>query len=65
MKCERCKQREGILDFSQDMMSYTHGFKEKICRQCYIKILEGIKKNVERSLKREKDLLNKKGSGNK
>ncbi len=57
MKCEICKQRRGILKFAQSMMDFTHGFTQKICRPCYIKILEGTIKNCEKSLKKQKELL--------
>ena len=57
MKCEKCKQREGILKFAQSMMDYIHGFTEKICRPCYIEILEGTIKKAEKSLKEQKKLL--------
>ncbi|KKN13509.1 hypothetical protein LCGC14_1005650 [marine sediment metagenome] len=45
------------MKFAQSMMDYTHGFTEKICRPCYIKILEGTIKKAEKSLKEQKKLL--------
>ena len=59
MKCSRCKEREGILDFSTSTMDWIHGFVEKICREC---LIEGIEKElikIKANLKDQKTLLRK------
>ena len=35
--CERCKKNEATLTFTDSLMSFTHGFKEEICQECYNK----------------------------
>ncbi len=59
MKCQDCKQREGIIEFADSVMSITHGFTKHICRQCYIKIIEEAKKDVDKNLIEQKELLEK------
>lgn len=60
MKCEDCKERKGILDFSPDgMTGYTHGFVIKICRQCLIERLEKIIKGCKEQIKEQKALIRK------
>lgn len=57
-KCKDCKEREGIVDFCEGgAIGYTHGFKIKICRQCYIKRIEVGLKDVQNNLKKQKKLL--------
>ncbi len=38
-KCNICKKRKGTLTFAESVMDFVHGFKQKICKQCYKEIL--------------------------
>ncbi len=38
--CVECEQEPATVPFSQDMMSYIHGFVEQICKWCYYKRVE-------------------------
>lgn len=58
-KCEDCKQREGILDYSESLLNYSHGFVAKICRQCYIKKLEKVIETNKKQIKIQKALIRK------
>lgn len=64
MKCEDCKEREGMVEFCESVLDYTHGFKTKICRQCYIKRIEAGLKGVQANLKKQKGLLAKEEKNN-
>jgi len=57
MKCNICKEREGILKFTDSMMSFTHGFTQMICRQCYIEIIEKELKKINANLIKQKKIL--------
>jgi len=57
MKCQDCKQREGIIEFAEGMLDFTHGFSKHICRQCYIKIIEEKKKDIDENLIEQRKLL--------
>ena len=57
MKCEICKGREGFLDFTKGVLEYAHGFTQKICRQCYIEIIETEKKKIDANLMKQKMFL--------
>lgn len=57
IKCEDCKEREGIVEFCESITDYTHGFKKNICRQCYIKRIETKLKDINQNLKEQKKLL--------
>lgn len=61
MKCKHCKIRKGIMDFSLEPMSaITRGYGSvRICRVCYIKIIEDELKRINLNLIRQKKLLNK------
>ncbi len=56
-KCVRCKKREWKIDFTNGMLDFTHGFTERICRQCYIKIIETEKKKIDANLVEQRELL--------
>ncbi len=56
-KCEDCKEREGIIEFCESVTDYTHGFKQYICRQCYVKRIEVALKNTQDNLDKQKKLL--------
>lgn len=64
MKCEKCKDREGILDYSTSGMDFIHGFVQKICRECYIEIIEREKKKIDANLRKQRRLLRKSKGGN-
>ena len=57
MKCERCQKRKSIIDFTQSTLSYIHGFITKLCRECYIEIIEEKKKEIDENLIEQKKLL--------
>jgi len=38
--CVRCKKNKATITFTNSMTDYIHGFTERICKQCYIKIRE-------------------------
>lgn len=57
--CSRCKKREANITYSSDYMSYVHGFISSICRQCYIKELEGTIKTAEEELIKQLEELKK------
>jgi len=58
-KCEICEKREGVLDYSESVIDYTHGFKRNICRECYIEILKKQLVKIKSGLKEQKELLKK------
>ena len=58
-KCVYCKEREGILDYCEGMLAYSHGFVEKICRQCLIKKSEKTIENCKKQIKEQKGLFRK------
>lgn len=62
MKCENCKKRKGIIDFTESMLDFTHGFITKLCRECYIEIIEERKKDIDENLIEQKELLEKEKS---
>lgn len=63
IKCEDCKKREGIIEFCESVIDWTHGFKQYICRQCYIKrIKKGLKDTQENLNKQEKLLVKEKAN---
>ena len=57
MECKICKKREGVLTFTNSTMDYIHGFTQKICRECYIGIIEENLKKITINLKEQKKLL--------
>jgi len=57
MKCEICKKREGVVDYCEGALAFSHGFKTWICRLCYIKILENTIKNCEKGIKEQEKLI--------
>lgn len=36
--CQRCKKNKATINYTDSIMSYTHGFVEHICQECYDKI---------------------------
>ena len=50
VKCDICEKREGIYTFTDGQLSYIHGYFRRICKVCYIEILEDKKKSIEESL---------------
>ena len=36
--CVRCKKNKATINYTDSVLSYTHGFVEKICKECYNKI---------------------------
>ena len=61
MKCQRCKEREGIIEFSYEPTNaIIRGWGlENICRGCYIAIVESELKKIKTNLKKQKILLEK------
>ncbi len=61
MRCQRCKEREGIIEFSHEPMNaMIRGYgMENICRECYIEIIETELKNIKANLKDQKAILRK------
>lgn len=57
MKCKKCNQREGILEFCEGILSYTHGFTEMICRECLIERIEKELVKIKANLKKQKRIL--------
>lgn len=57
VKCKICKKREGILDFAEGILEFTHGFVTKICRECFIKRIEKELIKIKANLKKQKRLL--------
>ena len=37
--CVRCKKNKSTMTFAEGYMDYVHGFREKICDECYNKII--------------------------
>ena len=58
-KCKICKQRAGVILYSESVLNYAHGFVKKICRQCYIKILEKDVEDNTKQIKIQKALIRK------
>jgi len=58
MKCTNCKKREGVVEYCEGMLAYSHGFVEKLCRQCLIKRLEKNIESCKKQIKKQKELLN-------
>jgi len=57
MKCEDCGEREGVVNYCDGVMDFTHGNVVKICRQCYIEILERTVLNCIKSIVKQENLL--------
>lgn len=36
--CSRCKKNKATINYTDSIMSYTHGFIERICQECYDKM---------------------------
>jgi superfamily II helicase len=36
--CQRCRKNKATINYTDSIMSYTHGFVEHICKSCYDKI---------------------------
>jgi hypothetical protein len=36
--CSRCRKNKATINYTDSIMSYTHGFVEHICKNCYNKI---------------------------
>ncbi|KKM97760.1 hypothetical protein LCGC14_1164700 [marine sediment metagenome] len=58
-KCTECGKRKWKIDYAKSLMEWTHGFTKKICRQCYIEIIERELKKIKANLKEQKILLEK------
>ncbi len=50
-KCKICKKKKAELTFSESTMDFIHGFKKRICKECYKKILLERKESIEKTLK--------------
>ncbi|KKN17015.1 hypothetical protein LCGC14_0970230 [marine sediment metagenome] len=57
MKCVECKKRKAIIEFSKGYLDWSHGFIKKICRECYIEMIEKELKRIKDNLKKEKSIL--------
>jgi protein-arginine kinase activator protein McsA len=33
--CVRCKKNKATLTYTDNVLSFVHGFKERICQECY------------------------------
>jgi len=51
VKCKICNDKEGELDYAESTMDFIHGFKKKICKGCYKKILLDKRKSINKMLK--------------
>jgi protein-arginine kinase activator protein McsA len=60
-KCQRCQKNEATITYTDSVLSYTHGFTEQICVDCYRKQLKSSIKNMQDTL----DELDKKEESNK
>jgi len=58
-KCNDCKKRKGIIEFSDNpYMALTHGWKTiMICRKCYIKRIEEHLTDIKKHLLNQKKYL--------
>lgn len=65
IKCETCKEREAIVEYCDSWLSYSHGYKTWLCRQCYIKKIEKIIRTAQDNLKEQKKLLKEELKGGK
>jgi hypothetical protein len=36
--CSRCRKNKATINYTDSIMSYTHGFIERICQECYDKM---------------------------
>ena len=63
VKCKRCNEREGILDFNTSTMDFIHGFVEKICRECLIEGIEKELRKIKTNLEEQKKLLREEKRG--
>ena len=57
MKCADCGKREGVLNFSEGVVSHVHGFTKRICRYCYIEILRGTMFKANQEIKKQEGLI--------
>ena len=57
VKCVVCKLRKAIIVFSEGFLSWSHGIQKKICRECYIEIIEKELKKIKANLKDQKEAL--------
>lgn len=57
MKCKICNKREGVLEFVEGMLEFTHGFTQKICRECLIERIEKELVKIKANLKKQKRIL--------
>lgn len=61
MKCEICKKRKAIIDYSPEpTFALTHGFGiQHICRQCFIKKIKKHLRDCKKQLQEQKKILAK------
>ena len=59
VKCIECKDRKAIIEFSEGYLDWSHGFIKKICRECYIEMIEKELKKIKTNLEEQKVLLKK------
>lgn len=55
--CERCKKNEATIGYTESILSYSHGFVEEICKECYNKMMknsEWYKQGFENGKRRKK-----------
>jgi hypothetical protein len=34
-KCQVCKKKKATITYAQSFLDYTHGFAERLCKDCY------------------------------
>lgn len=55
--CRECEKHKATVNFSQDAMSYIHGFVERICMCCHVARVEHHFAEVQDGLKAVKEKL--------
>lgn len=59
IECCKCNEREGVINYSDSMLDYTHGFVIQVCRQCYIKEMQKMIEDCRKGIKEQKALIRK------
>ena len=57
MKCVKCKKRKAVISYSEGALSFSHGFVDEICRECYIELIEKELYKIKENLACQKKLL--------
>jgi len=62
--CVRCKKNKATITYANSILDWTHGFAQRICKECYDKekrsntwYKEGRKESIEDEIKFLKSLL--------